>query len=176
MADTQWPRYQVFLQEKPGSPHQDVGSIHAPDAEIALLNARDVFVRRQACVSLWVVPAQAIYTSTGSEGDQVIAPTGEPETYYVFGETKPGGAQTYLGTIQAGSPIQALNAAPHQISNQKQVLSWWVLPARLVVSSEPTDIESFFEPAKDKSFRRSTDFHTLSAMREIRSNRGDTDE
>ncbi|HEX9027922.1 MAG TPA: hypothetical protein VF823_02030 [Anaerolineales bacterium] len=171
MADTQWPRYQVFLQDKPGSPHQDVGSIHAPDPEIALLNARDVFVRRQPCASLWVVPAQAIYISNVPELDQADS-AGEPETYFVFGRTKQGGAQAYLGTIQAGSPSQALKAASQQISTQNQVTSWWVIPARLVLSSQPADIESFFEPARDKTFRRSTDFHTVSAMREIRSGRG----
>ncbi len=67
MPDTQWSRYQVFLQEKPGTPHQDMGSIHAPDREMALLNARDVFVRRPACVSLWIVPVQSIFSRTAQE-------------------------------------------------------------------------------------------------------------
>ncbi len=42
------------------SPHLNCGSIHAPDGEMALLNARDVFVRRPDCVSLWVAPAARV--------------------------------------------------------------------------------------------------------------------
>jgi ring-1,2-phenylacetyl-CoA epoxidase subunit PaaB len=34
---------------------------------MALLNARDVFVRRPACHSLWVAPAAAIYSRTAEE-------------------------------------------------------------------------------------------------------------
>ena len=34
-----------------------VGSLHAPDAEMALRNARDLYTRRQEGVSIWVVPA-----------------------------------------------------------------------------------------------------------------------
>src|SRR5690348_12991409 len=67
MTDTQWPRYIVFQQAKTGEPHQYAGSVHAPDAEMAIMNARDVFVRRPACVSLWVVPAGAIFAKTAEE-------------------------------------------------------------------------------------------------------------
>ena len=65
--DTQWPRYEVFQQSRPGGPYQSVGSVHAPDAEIALQNARDVFVRRPQTVSLWVVPAEQILARTQEE-------------------------------------------------------------------------------------------------------------
>jgi ring-1,2-phenylacetyl-CoA epoxidase subunit PaaB len=65
--DTQWPRFEVFLQDREGSAHQDVGSVHAPDIDLALMNARDVFARRPRCTSLWVVPAEAITTRTQQE-------------------------------------------------------------------------------------------------------------
>jgi len=39
MTDTQWHRFEVFVQEKAGEPHQNVGAVHAPDEEIALQNA-----------------------------------------------------------------------------------------------------------------------------------------
>ena len=67
MTDTQWNRYQVFVQESEGKPHLDYGSVHAPDPELALLNARDVFARRPDCVSMWVVPVEAIYSNTAEE-------------------------------------------------------------------------------------------------------------
>ena len=42
-----------------GSRTSTSGSLHAPDAEMALRNARDLYTRRQEGVSLWVVPAAA---------------------------------------------------------------------------------------------------------------------
>jgi ring-1,2-phenylacetyl-CoA epoxidase subunit PaaB len=175
MPDTQWPRYQVFLQEKPGSPYQDVGSIHAADAEIALLNARDVFVRRPECASLWVVPAWAIYARTAQEirdsgfGSGLSeAQGGENETYNVFGKSRPSGAQAFLGTVHASSAAQALQAGVEAFSGDKPVYAWCVFPARRVIASEPADVESFFTPAEDKPFRLSNDFHTVSAMRQLK--------
>ena len=67
MMDSQWPRYEVFQQDREGRPHRNVGSVHAPDPEMAMQNARDVFVRRPACLSLWVVPAGAIFSKTAQE-------------------------------------------------------------------------------------------------------------
>lgn len=53
--DTQWETYEVFHQSRRGEPHSYVGSVHAPDPQMALQLARDQFARRLKCVSLWVV-------------------------------------------------------------------------------------------------------------------------
>ena len=58
--DTQWETYEVFHQSKRGEPHEYVGSVHAPDPQIALQMARDQFARRLSCVSLWVVKTKDI--------------------------------------------------------------------------------------------------------------------
>ena len=52
-----WPLWEVFVRARRGLSHVHVGSLHAPDAEMALRNARDLYTRRQEGVSLWVVPA-----------------------------------------------------------------------------------------------------------------------
>jgi ring-1,2-phenylacetyl-CoA epoxidase subunit PaaB len=181
MEDTQLPRYQVFLQEKPGEPHQDVGSVHAPDGEMALLNARDVFVRRPECTSLWVVPAGAIFSRTAQElakegvGKESGEGTGESqdmpaevETYCVFSKSKPAGTHILNGEVQAASPHEALSQGIARYSTPKAPFSWWVFPARLITSSQPGDMDSMFLPAFDKPFRLSTDFHTHTAMRKIK--------
>lgn len=59
-GDTQWPLWEVFVQDKDGSPHVHAGSVHATDRELALQNARDTFARRGRLASLWVVPADQI--------------------------------------------------------------------------------------------------------------------
>jgi ring-1,2-phenylacetyl-CoA epoxidase subunit PaaB len=171
--DTQWPRFQVFLQDRPGTPHQDVGSVHAPDAELALFNARDVFVRRPECTSLWVVPADAITSKTAQELDGWLNQSkegqqeGKREPYLVFTKSKSAGTQTYQGQVEASSPEQALRLALEQHPGIFSPFVWWVFPARLVLESDPAEAGSFFDPAKDKKFRLSTDFHTHSKMREI---------
>lgn len=60
MTDTQWRVVEVFHQQSRGEPHVHVGAIHAPDAETAIVMAKEQYGRRQACVSLWVVPSDVI--------------------------------------------------------------------------------------------------------------------
>jgi ring-1,2-phenylacetyl-CoA epoxidase subunit PaaB len=198
MTDSQWRRYQVFLQENEGDPYQDAGSIHAPDPEMALLNARDVFARRPSCNGLWVVPVEVISDHRAASGEQGIkdmglvtsdqesaiderenldnplvtnrrSPAAESEKYYVFIKTKQAGAQTLAGEVLAGTPAEALQVAKEKLMGEKTALAWWVFPARLVIRTTPQDIESMFAPALDKPFRLSTGFRTVSAMREIKS-------
>ncbi len=63
-TDNQGPLWEVFLQPPNGGAHEHAGSVHAPDAEMALQNARDVYARRSEAVSVWVVPSGAITAST----------------------------------------------------------------------------------------------------------------
>jgi ring-1,2-phenylacetyl-CoA epoxidase subunit PaaB len=55
-----WPLWEVFVRARRGISHVHIGSIHAPDGETALQNARDVYTRRQEGVSLWVVRSSEI--------------------------------------------------------------------------------------------------------------------
>jgi ring-1,2-phenylacetyl-CoA epoxidase subunit PaaB len=66
----QWPLWEVFIRQKRGLSHVHVGSLHAADAETALLSARDVYTRRVEGVSIWVVPSTAI---TASDPDDAAA-------------------------------------------------------------------------------------------------------
>lgn len=69
MTDTQWKVFEVFHQQTRGEPHEHVGSIHAPDAEMALILAKEQFGRRPACVSFWVVPEEAITATDYNDAD-----------------------------------------------------------------------------------------------------------
>lgn len=69
MSDTQWKVFEVFHQQARGEPHVHVGSVHAPDAESALILAKEQFGRRQACVNMWVVPADAITATSYEDAD-----------------------------------------------------------------------------------------------------------
>ena len=70
----EWPLWEVFTQAPGGKPHEHAGSVHAPDAEIALQNARDVYTRRGEAVSLWVVPSGAIVASAPGDAGPFFDP------------------------------------------------------------------------------------------------------
>jgi ring-1,2-phenylacetyl-CoA epoxidase subunit PaaB len=63
MSNTQWPLWEVFTQKKFGNPFEHAGSVHAPDKEMALQNARDVYSRRNEATCIWVVPSEMIVSS-----------------------------------------------------------------------------------------------------------------
>jgi len=75
--DTQWLLYEVFTQPKSGQPFEHAGSLRAPDDEMALLNARDVYSRRNEAVSIWVVPSTAITASTPDDMGSFFDPSND---------------------------------------------------------------------------------------------------
>lgn len=75
--DTQWPLWEVFVQANPGIPHKHAGSLHAADAESALMNARDVYTRRSEGMSIWVVPAASITASSPEDSASFFDPSND---------------------------------------------------------------------------------------------------
>lgn len=55
-----WPLWEVFVRSQHGLAHKHVGSLHAPDASMAMFNARDVYTRRNEGMSVWVVKSEHI--------------------------------------------------------------------------------------------------------------------
>ena len=76
-APARWDLWEVFVRPRRGLGHSHVGSLHAPDATVALRNARDVYTRRQEGVSIWVVPAAAITASSPDEKDAFFDPAAD---------------------------------------------------------------------------------------------------
>lgn len=60
---TGWQLWEVFLRPKKGLAYTHCGSVHAPDAPTAVLNARNAYTRLGGTASLWVVPSAAIHAS-----------------------------------------------------------------------------------------------------------------
>ncbi|MEV8117457.1 1,2-phenylacetyl-CoA epoxidase subunit PaaB [Streptomyces xiamenensis] len=80
MSAEDWPLWEAFVRGRRGLAHTHAGSLYAPDAELALRNARDLFTRRGEGISLWVVPAAAITASSPDEQDPFFAPAAD-KTY-----------------------------------------------------------------------------------------------
>lgn len=68
------PLWEVFIRSRNGLAHKHVGSVHAPDATLALHAARDVYTRRGEGLSIWVVPSNAIVASDPAERDFLFEP------------------------------------------------------------------------------------------------------
>lgn len=76
-AQRDWPLWEVFVRARRGLSHVHAGSLHAPDAAMALRNARDLYTRRQEGVSIWVARADAITASSPDEKDSFFDPAGD---------------------------------------------------------------------------------------------------
>jgi ring-1,2-phenylacetyl-CoA epoxidase subunit PaaB len=90
-----WPLWEVFLRSSRGLSHVHAGSLHAPDAELALHNARDLYTRRGEGVSIWVVPAAAITAS-------------DPDARGAFFETSQGKEFRYPTAYTASADVPHL--------------------------------------------------------------------
>jgi ring-1,2-phenylacetyl-CoA epoxidase subunit PaaB len=90
---TDWPLWEVFTQKKSGLPHVHAGSIHAPDAEMALQNARDVYSRRNEAVSIWVVPSESVTASKADDAGPFFDPADDKIYRHPYFYTIPKGVK-----------------------------------------------------------------------------------
>ncbi|GAA2116264.1 1,2-phenylacetyl-CoA epoxidase subunit B [Kitasatospora saccharophila] len=74
-----WPLWEVFVRARRGLAHLHAGSLHAPDAAMALRNARDLYTRRSEGVSLWVVPAEAVFAFDPDEHGALLDPAADKD-------------------------------------------------------------------------------------------------
>ena len=172
MNDSQWPRWEVFKKDSDKKPYQAVGSIHAADPDHALLNARNVFVRRPAAVGLWVVQANDIFSKTLEEleadfdaGDVDLNTA--VTIYEMFIKTSHRRSMTFMdhvGQVEAPSPALAIQKAKTQFETQS-VLAWWIIPSNSIVKSEPEHVDAWFEPAKTKTYKQQSQYGFVSSRR-----------
>ncbi|MFH9420331.1 1,2-phenylacetyl-CoA epoxidase subunit PaaB [Streptomyces sp. NPDC017529] len=88
---TDWPLWEVFVRSRRGLSHTHAGSLHAPDATMALRNARDLYTRRSEGISVWVVPSAAISASSPDEKDSFFEPAADkPYRHPTFYEIPDG--------------------------------------------------------------------------------------
>ncbi len=70
----EWPLWEVFVRSRAGLDHKHCGSLHAPDAPMALQLAREVYTRRQEGCSVWVVKSTDITASDPRDKDMFFDP------------------------------------------------------------------------------------------------------
>ena len=74
MRKGEWPLWEIFIRGQHGLAHRHVGSLHAPDAQMAMKNARDVYTRRNEGLSIWIVPSSKISASAPTEKGPYFEP------------------------------------------------------------------------------------------------------
>ena len=89
----EWPLWEIFIRSLHGLAHKHVGSLHAPDAELAIKNARDVYTRRNEGVSIWVVRSADIHASAPGDKAPLFEPSNDKvyrhPTHYTIPESVP---------------------------------------------------------------------------------------
>jgi len=174
----QFGTYEVFHQKKEGAPFVYVGPVHAPEADVAFLFAKEQYSRRFACTGLWVVPTAAI-TVTAYVGDQEsaydtlplqpkgpAAPAGEAddtaaeeaayaageEDYDIFHLKKRGKAHQHVGKVRASSPAEALQVAKAVFGEQRPVVNVWAARSADFLRSDAAD-RDIWTTTPDKKYR-----------------------
>lgn len=88
MDRREWPLWEVFIRSRNGLDLKHCGSLHAPDARLALQSARDVYTRRQEGTSIWVVRAEHIVASDPDAKAELFDPAADKiyrhPTFYVL--------------------------------------------------------------------------------------------
>ena len=174
----QFGTYEVFHQKKDGAAYVYVGPVHAPEADVAFLFAKEQYSRRFACTGMWVVPTAAI-TVTAYVGDQESAydtlpllteqaapaageadDTAAEEAAYAAGEEdydifhlkKRGKAHQHVGKVRATSPADALQVARAVFGEQRPVVNVWAVRAADVLRSDDAD-RDIWTTTPDKKYR-----------------------
>lgn len=127
--------FEVFVQPKEGKPFQHEGIVHAPDVEMAFVLAKETFTRRFTCVSLYVCDTRNVYVSPLTEATSnaydLISEATEKSThktsYEIYHLLKRGKQHVHVGTVQAGSPQEAMAEAKQVFKNDKTVYNIWAV-------------------------------------------------
>jgi len=73
----EWPLWEIFIRSQHGLAHKHVGSLHAPDAAMAIKNARDVYTRRNEGVSIWAVRSADVHASAPGDREALFEPAND---------------------------------------------------------------------------------------------------
>lgn len=170
-AGAQLPRWEVLKQDSERRPHQAVGSVHAVDAQHALLMARTVFARRPSAVSMWVLPAAKVHSWTAQQlQDGAPAPAeaqGASRHYYVVRKSSHRRSMTFgdlVGQVE-GTTLAAARAAAIQRFSDQPILALWLLEADAIHRSDPADADPWFGPALDKTYKQQSVYSSRATAR-----------
>ncbi len=167
LHDSQWPRWLVFKQDDERKRHQAVGSVHAVDAEHALLMGRSVFARRPHIVSLWVTPEEAMVSLTAEELRTGVpvdpAPLSAAVPYQLFrkrGHRRSMAFVEDIGSFVASGPRAAI-AMAIEAHPEPDVSVWWAVPRTALSASPADEAAAWFDAAGDKDYKQQSAYGSI---------------
>jgi ring-1,2-phenylacetyl-CoA epoxidase subunit PaaB len=78
--------------------------------------------------------------------------------FEVFVRSKRGLDHRHVGSLHAEDPTQALEYARDVYLRRSEGVSIWVVRSSDITASQESDVESFYDPMEDKSYRHATHY------------------
>ena len=78
----------------------------------------------------------------------------------VFTQKKFGAPFEHAGSVHAADKEQALQNARDVYSRRNEAICLWVVPTDSIVSTSPSEVGTFFDPANDKIYRHPNFYKT----------------
>lgn len=168
----QFGSFEVFVQPKEGKPFQHEGIVHAPNLEMAFVLAKEAFTRRFTCYSIYVVDTRDVFVSPTTEGDQnaydlisEASASSAKELYEIYHLPKRGKQHVHAGTVQAGSPQEAMALAKLSL-NTKAVYNIWAVRSLVFRRTSPEEA-ILWQTLPDKKFRDASDYKGGDKLKEF---------
>jgi len=158
----QFSTFEAFQLVKESKPFEHVGIVHAPDAEIAFLFAKEQYSRRgNTCLAMAIVSTNDMHISAHTEGavnimDNLGEVTDIPadaieEQWVVFGLKKRGKHHIMLGEVAAKSPTDAyFKAKEHYYSSP--LVNLWACKKTAILFTDEAD-KDIWNTLSDKKYR-----------------------
>ncbi len=169
----QFGTFEVFVQPKEGKPFQHEGALHAPNLEMAYVLAKETFTRRFTCASIYVVDTRQVFVSSTTEGNQSAyelitknAGGSEKKVFEIYQLAKRGKQHVNVGSVDAGSPEEAMSLAKDLFGIGKIVYNVWAIEKNNIrfTSAEEKDLWSTLP---EKKFRDASDYKGGDKLKEF---------
>ena len=163
VALDQFGSFEVFVQPREGKPFQHEGIVHSPNIELAYVLAKETFTRRFTCTSLYVVETRNVFVSPLTDGNRnvydliaAVPASGEKEDYEVYHLQKRGKQHVHVGSVEAGSPEEAMSRAKLAF-NAKEIYNVWTIRHSDIRFTKPEELD-LWTTLPEKRFRDAADY------------------
>jgi ring-1,2-phenylacetyl-CoA epoxidase subunit PaaB len=85
----------------------------------------------------------------------------------VFVRSKGGLSHRHVGSIHAPDSKIAVRHARDTYTRRMEGVSLWIVKSDEIISSDPSDAQSLFDPAEDKIYRHPTFYHVPDTVKHI---------
>ncbi len=157
--------FEVFVQPRAGKPFQHEGAVHAPNAEMAFVIAKETFTRRFTCVALWVVETARIFVTPTTDGStnayNILAKT-EPgngneniRLFEIFHLPKRGKQHVHFRSEEAKTPEEAIITAKQFLDPSQVFFNVWAVAEEQIRKTNQEELD-LWTTLPEKKFRDAT--------------------